>query len=278
MLAPAAPARAATSPLANPRTNIAPSPNFFSAGHCTATTSRHGSCANPCVGSRLVFPRVNDTNQTCTAFLARALARASVLDGAAPLTLPSNWAQLTVAEQLFVLADLERVDRGLPPYLGLTASLDAAAQRAARRGTDPSGTGTYHAATWGGAWASGYSPLVADYLWIYDDGWGGSTGATTNLACHAPGAPGCWRHRDALLGDEPARDGGVGAYCTDCEMGAAYAPRGAHTAGASYVDLVARPAGRPTPVVFSWRTELAYFTSGGPALAPASHGAGGIHP
>lgn len=229
------------------------------------------------MGSRLAFPRANDADQACTSFLTRALARASVLDGAAPLALPSNWARLTVAEQLFVLADLERVDRGLPPYLGLTASLDAAAQRAARRGTDPTGTGSYRAVTWGGAWASGYSPLVADYLWIYDDGWGGSAGATANLACTAPGAPGCWRHRDALLGDELARLGGVGAYCHDCEMGAAYAPRAARTAGASYVDLVARPAGRPAAVVFSWREELAYFTSDQPG-APASHANVAAHP
>lgn len=38
------------------------------------------------------------------------------------MVLPSNVQRLTTAEQLFVVIDLERVDRGLAPYLGLTAN------------------------------------------------------------------------------------------------------------------------------------------------------------
>jgi hypothetical protein len=34
------------------------------------------------------------------------------------MILPLNWYLLSATQQLFVLADLERVDRGLPPYPG----------------------------------------------------------------------------------------------------------------------------------------------------------------
>jgi hypothetical protein len=44
-----------------------------------------------------------------------------------PLVLPSNWQQLTVAQQLFVLTELEPTARGLPADTGLAADWDAAA-------------------------------------------------------------------------------------------------------------------------------------------------------
>ena len=43
-------------------------------------------------------------------------------EGVGPMVLPSNVQRLTTAEQLFIVIDLERVDRGLAPYLGLTAN------------------------------------------------------------------------------------------------------------------------------------------------------------
>jgi hypothetical protein len=265
-VAPATPAIAGSlATLTNPRTNVSPAPDFLSAGRCVTTTTHgatHGAtCSNPCVGSRMAYPRANDSAPACTTYVWRALSRASVVDGAGPLILPSNWTSLTVAEQLFVLADLERVDRGYPPFLGLNAALDHAASRAAHAGGDPTGTGSFRAAAWGGAWSAGFSPLVADYLWMYDDGWGGSARATPNLACSGPHAPDCWSHRDALLGVGPAYHDGVGPACTDCEMGAAYVPRTANGSGASYVDLVARPSGRAPAMVFTWRQELPYLAA-----------------
>ena len=260
---PAATATAESPAVPNPRANIRPAPNFLSAGHCVTTGSHRGTCTNPCVGSRLAYPRANDAASSCTTYVWRALSRASVADGAGPLILPSNWRTLTVADQLFVLADLERVDRGYPPYLGLNHALDGAASRAAHVGSDPTGTGNFHAAAWGGAWSAGFSPLVADYLWMYDDGWGGRTSATPNVACTGPHAPGCWSHRDALLGADPAYHSSVGLYCANCEMGAAYAPRTATASESSYVDLVARPRGRAPAMTFTWRQELPYLTTSG---------------
>ena len=52
-------------------------------------------------------------------------------EGLGPMSLPSNYPSLTPAEQLFVLTDLERVDRGLAPIEGLSTTLNAYAQAGA---------------------------------------------------------------------------------------------------------------------------------------------------
>ena len=126
------------------------------------------------------------------------------------MVLPTNWFSLSDPEQLFVLADLERTARGLPPYLGLNAHLTAEAQLAASDDTDPSlATGFAVAPThegaprMGGTWASGITTLGADFLWMYADGWGGTPAGTPNTACTSPSAAGCWAHRDELLGVDP---------------------------------------------------------------------------
>ena len=58
-------------------------------------------------------------------------------EGLGAMVLPSDFAALTPAEQLFVLTDIERVDRGLPPVVGMVAQLDTDAQNAAAANTDP---------------------------------------------------------------------------------------------------------------------------------------------
>ena len=48
---------------------------------------------------------------------------------------------------------------------------------------------------WGSNFAQDYTPLGADFAWMYDDGYGG-----TNLECTSPGDTQCWGHRDNILG------------------------------------------------------------------------------
>ncbi len=123
------------------------------------------------------------------------------LEGLPPITLPATWATLSPGEQLFVLADIERVSRGLPPAVGMVASLDAEAEAAAAAGTDPVPGGSTLVA-WGSNWALTFGgPLGANYGWMYDDGVGGGNGG-----CTWPGAPSCWMHRDNILGDWLASD------------------------------------------------------------------------
>jgi hypothetical protein len=100
----------------------------------------------------------------------------------------SAYAKLTPSQQLFVVVNLERTERGLAPAVVLSRSLNALAQDGARAGRDPAmksvprrlhggGRTVYASANWAGGWVN---PLGADYAWMYDDGPGGN-----NLDCRA---------------------------------------------------------------------------------------------
>jgi hypothetical protein len=146
-------------------------------------------------------------------------------EGIAPMTLPGDFASLSVPERLLALVDLERVDRGLPRALGLTRQLNAAAQRAAAAETDPIGPSGY---SWGSNWAGGSrSTAFDDFSWMYDDGFG-----SQNLACRSPIDSGCWGHRDNILAPfEGAVAMGAGARATSLTelLVADYAPVAAGT-------------------------------------------------
>ena len=112
------------------------------------------------------------------------------------MVLPLGFAQLSVPDQLFVAVNLERVDRGLPPFGGLTAGLNKNAQRGADDANDPPDAGQAYVledAEWAGGSSNG---LDAVYGWMYDDGYNSG-----NLDCTRRGAPGCWGHRKGILDD-----------------------------------------------------------------------------
>ncbi len=243
--------------ISNPSANIAPSPNFLLTGKCTFVSGAW-SCANPCVvGSATALAWPGYTNGVaCTNYLLAAINNARAIEGVRPMVLPSNWFSLTTPEQLFVVADLERTARGLPPYLGINSALTANAQHAAGANTDPSVAAGFPMANdaqgsagFGGAWSGGYNVLAADYVWMYDDTWGGSAAKTSNIACTSAGAAGCWAHRDELLGSDPGFNQGVGLGCTNCEMGTGFAMVNGH---ASFVDLIEIPKGSLPPMTFTW--------------------------
>ena len=56
-----------------------------------------------------------DNSAACTRALLAEVNYGLSGEGVSPISLPSNWASLTVAEQTFVIVDLERVARGLQP-------------------------------------------------------------------------------------------------------------------------------------------------------------------
>ena len=253
VLGSAAPLRLALNPLHN----IAPQPNFLTSGSCHAR-DKGWSCSNPCV-DRTMGWGVATRNPACTQLLVRAINNARRREHVITLQLPSTWLRLTPAEQLFVVADLERTARGLPPYLGLNAALSATAQRAASHRSDPGlaagfsvGTDAEGSLGMGGAWSAGFSVLAADYMWMYNDGWGGPAG-TSNSVCTSAGASGCWAHRDQLLGADPHFNAGVGLHCAKCEMGAGFAKVGGT---GSYVDLVELPRAGAPPMYFTWARDV----------------------
>lgn len=248
-------------PPRNPSSNIAPKPDFYLSGRCTSDGSGW-RCPNPCVGKNLKFPAYDD-GQSCAVFVLRALNAARANEGVTAMVLPTNWQRLSAPEQLFVLADLERTARGLPPFLGLNRVLSQSAQRAALLTQDPqSAPGFAAGEDPGGApgvsgiLALAQSTLEADYGWMYDDGWGGSVAKTSNFDCTTAGAASCWGHRDALLG--LVEHVGVGLDCTTCEMGAGFAiVRGR----ASFTGLLELPASTPPPMYFTWAHNVVPYLS-----------------
>jgi hypothetical protein len=182
---------AAIIPPQNPGSNISPAPGY--SGPC-------GSLAVP--------------NLYCPSGLTLIYGDRQA-EGVSPMSLPSNWPSLTPPEQLFVLTDLERVDRGLAPIAGLSANLNAYAQAGANAHSDPTlpPYGSIRAGTYSSSPSLGNSMA----MWMYDDGPGG-----TNADCPASGGGGCWGHREIILGSyaAPALMGvGYGSSTTQVFVG-----------------------------------------------------------
>jgi hypothetical protein len=153
------------------------------------------------------------TSQGCTDAEVAAINHARSLEGVGPMTLPTGFVSLTPAQQTFVVSNLERVDRGLPPVAGMVESLNTLATTAADANADPmlSGwtVGPFQVDGWSSIWAGDLNPLAADYDWMYNDGWGPN--GSYNLDCNAAGDSGCWGHREAILRPGSHLITGVGA-------------------------------------------------------------------
>jgi hypothetical protein len=127
-------------------------------------------------------------------------------EGLGPMALPTDYPHLPAPEQILVVTNSERGSRGLPTFAGLTARLNYYAEAGARAHEDPSDP----TSAWASNWAGTSDPLEADFLWMYDDGPGG-----TNLDCTTPAAGGCWGHRQNILGDYgPHPEMGAAVYGT----------------------------------------------------------------
>ena len=193
-----------------------------------------------------------DNSATCTRSLLAEINYGLATEGLAPITLPSDWASLSVPEQLFVIVDLERVDRGLEPFVGLSFVFSIDAQVGAFDDGDPPMPGGY---PWVGTeWAGGsadVSALESDYGWMYDDGFGGP-----NIDCTTAGASGCWAHRDNIL---------AAGSCTTCVVGAGYAVVGGSPSMAA---LFVEPSGATPPLTFTWAGNVAPYLGRG--FAPAA--------
>jgi hypothetical protein len=240
---------------ANPAANT-PEPHYLeSSGECTQAGSGL-RCASPCdPHGKFGY----NASKGCNAVALAGINRGRKAEGLPAMVLPDNYRRLTPTQQLFVLVDLERVARGIPPLLGLTPSLSAQAGLAATETRDPSAAPAYGAiqvavvnGTYGegGTW-DGDSPnaVAAMFGWMYDDGWGGA-GHTSNYACTSAGAAGCWGHRDELLGEYS------GPSCATCVAGAGFARHTAAGATVSYTFLIVDPANGEPPLSFSWITDV----------------------
>jgi hypothetical protein len=170
----AVPSSESDSGIADPSTNVEPVPDY----------------------TRICAPDGLDASPACVGAVLAAVNRAHALEGIRPMVLPADFGHLSVPDQLFVAVDLERVDRGLAPFVGLTTALDQNAQRGADNADDPPeprGSYALDDAEWAGGSSNG---LDAVYGWMYDDGFDSG-----NLDCVHRDDPGCWGHRKGILDD-----------------------------------------------------------------------------
>ncbi len=163
-----------------------------------------------------------------------------------PWCFPPDFSALSPAQQLFVLTDIERVDRGLPPVVGMVAQLNTDAQNAAAANTDPTPSSAPPGSTvmaWASNWAEASGPLGSNYNWMYDDGPGSG-----NLGCTAANPGSCWGHRDNELGFNAAE---VAASHGTLVMGAAEATVPSDGPWTSDAMLLALVTGSPT-YTYTW--------------------------
>ena len=208
-------------PPKNPARNVNPSPDFLAAASCAG----------------------GKDSAACNTVVLHAVTHArKVLENVGGMSFSlAAYEKLTADEQLFVSANLERVERGLPAITALTRSLDTVAQDGANADTDPplnkvpgrlAGGGRW--VSLGGNWAGGFgNALGADYGWMYDDK--GSA----------------WGHRDNILGRYVSASS-CGRQRHEIAMGAGHVMRG-KAYGDSETELFAGICGpAPTDVVMTW--------------------------
>jgi len=223
----------------NPRHNVAPRPNYL------PVCSERGYHSHACVKQELAAIRN-----------ARRLEHVKH----PRMILPSNFAHLSTAEQVFVVTDLERVGRGIRPFRGLTKSLSNIAHASAVSNTDPmlatTTMRTLGIYEYGSIWASDLGPLGADYDWMYNDGYGKSQ---VNIACPTRGAAGCWGHRENIIGSYsglPVLIAGAGTSTP---------------AGRSVTELLAGSSGKTPQFTYTWKNALRHGANGQRITSPAKH-------
>jgi hypothetical protein len=216
----AGPAAAAILPPGNPAANV---PMNVNGGPCQQTGTATPDSSAACISGDLA--QIN-------------AARAQ--EGIGPMYLPTDYAQLSGPEQLFVVINLERVDRGLAPMTALTSDLDALAATGAGHGMDP--TLPSGGVAWAGAiWAGGYpSTLETDFAWMYDDGPG-----SNNLDCTSSESSGCWGHRDVIL-----HTGHTGTLLAGADDAVG-------TWGPEYAMVLTDTPDVPTKAVYQWQDAVA---------------------
>jgi hypothetical protein len=123
------------------------------------------------------------------------------LEGVAPMILPTNYATMPPAQQLFVVFNSERMSRGLPALTELDSGADNDALIGALTSADPQGQGssTFQVGPSIAAFEVG-NALQADWEWMYTDGCYPAIG-NADCTSTSPNDPAGWGHRDAILGN-----------------------------------------------------------------------------
>jgi len=215
--------------------------------HTAAENPRRNIPARPAYASTCA--NLKPDTPACIAKTLAAIDHARKIEHVKKMILPRNFASLPGPEQTFVVSDLERVDRGLRPFIGLARIPDAVSKTAATSDTDPvliaAARRELGVETDGGNWTGNLGALAADYTWMYDDGPG-----SDNLACLKAAEVGCWGHRENILWpyDEKTLISGAATV--------------KQTSFISDAQLFAAGDGKPPKLLYTWHQALAHGADG----------------
>ena len=137
-------------------------------------------------------PLSSTITSACLTGALKDFDAARAKEGVKAMVLPSNFASMSVPNQLFTLTNIERRDRDIPTFQ-LSSTLSSYALYAANHAIDPLFPSWTREG--GSNWASPTNSLWADFLWMYDDGMDSG-----NLDCTRSNTSGCWGHRKNILG------------------------------------------------------------------------------
>lgn len=121
-----------------PASNIFPVPDF-------APSTYHSNAVPACYQGQAGVAQ-------CDQRVLQAINNAHAVEGIPPISLPANYSTLPFDVQEFIIVNLERVSRGLPPAVGITTSLDAHAVTATQLHEDVENytSTSYYASDWYG--------------------------------------------------------------------------------------------------------------------------------
>ena len=189
-------------------------------------------------------------SDACTTKALAAINDARSLEHVRPMILPDNFTKLSYSEQTFVVTDLERVDRGLRPFRGITRKLNQTAKQAAVARVDPapaySAVGEFLLLDYQSNWTSNFGPLAGDYGWMYYDGYG-----SYNVDCPTRSAAGCWGHRDIILSSYPGKRTLISGVGSDKSNGLV-----------NIAQLFVAGSGKTPEFTYTWRQALRHGAGG----------------
>ena len=235
------PSRTPELAVSDPSESLWPNPDFIGDGTCGFAVFDNSDACNQDV--------VQATNNART-----------ILESLPALSLSlTPYEAMTLPEQLFVIANVERVARGIPPIAGLTTQLDTLAQAGANIYDDPSFpaglTGGAVLVSGGANWAGGWvNPLGANYVWMYDDG-GSPLGGIATTSSAAMRLPAFVAH------------GGFLRYIARITL------RRLQRYGTSFAEIFVGACGAtPTDVVFTWQQALQLLETATISTVTPAHG------
>lgn len=154
------------------------------------------------------FDKGHMDSPECSALAFKQLNVDREKGGLPAYSLPGNWKSLTPVDKLFILTNLDRVDRGLPPISGVLNSLNSVARSAAEHDRDPTLNskaariigGNPRNLNWVSNWSGSGNIYLNELGWMYEDGLP-KTGKSpiVNIDCKTPGGKYCWGHRNNIL-------------------------------------------------------------------------------